>query len=352
MGELRIDGKQAAFEAGETLLQAARRAQVDIPTLCFDPRVAPNGSCRLCLVEIEGRPNPVPACAFPAAEGLSVRTESPALTAYRSRLLNLVLSELPERECRHCAEIGPCELHALAARYGATGGRYRGATSGAPVDDGNPFILRDYEQCIYCYRCTRVCNELEQAHAIAPAGRGFATRIATLFERGLMDVTCTFCGQCINTCPTGALADLPRLGRARAADLTASVRTICPFCGTGCGVRLDVAGDRVVGVRPDFTSPVSHGSLCVKGQFGWEFIHSADRLTTPLVRADGTLRPATWVEALGVVADRLRSIREAYGPDSIVLWSSARATSEANYLFQKFARAVIGTNNVDNCART
>lgn len=352
MGELRIDRRRVEFEAGETILQVARRAHIDIPTLCDDPRVTPSGSCRLCLVEIEERPNPFPACTFPALEGLSVQTDSAALAAYRSRLLDLVLSELPERECRHCAEIGPCELHALAARYGASGGRYRGATSGALVDDGNPFILRDYEQCIYCYRCTRVCNELEQAHAIAPAGRGFETRVATLFERGLMDVTCTFCGQCVNTCPTGALADLTRMGRVRASDLTASVRTVCAFCGTGCGIRLDVAGDRVVGVRPDFTSPVSRGSLCVKGQFGWEFIHSSDRLTTPLVRADGKLRRATWDEALGVVADRLRSICDAYGPDSIVLWSSARATSEANYLFQKFARAVIGTNNVDNCART
>lgn len=352
MGELRIDGRRSTFEPGETLLDAARRAGVEIPTLCYDPRLAPGGSCRLCLVEVEGRAAPVPACAFPAAEGLAVRTESATLSAYRTRLLELTLSELPERDCRHCAEIGPCELHALAARYGATGGRYRGATSGARVDDGNPFILRDYEQCIYCYRCTRVCNELEQAHAIAPAGRGFGTRIATLLERGLVDTTCTFCGQCINTCPTGALGDLPRSGRARATEITASVRTVCPFCGTGCGIQLDVAGNRVVGVRPDFASPVSHGSLCVKGQFGWEFICSPDRLTTPLVRVDGLLRPASWDEALGVVAERLASIRDAHGPDSIVLWSSARATSEANYLFQKFARAVIGTNNVDNCART
>lgn len=353
MPELRIDGRAVNFEMGETLLDVARRAGAQIPTLCYDPRVSPSGSCRLCMVEVEGRPAPVAACVFPAGEALEIRTDSPALAAYRRRLLELVLSEIPqEHECRHCAEIGPCELHALAERYGAVPGRFQGARSGSRSDDANPFILRDYSQCIYCYRCTRVCNELEQAHAIAAGGRGFDSRIVTLFERGLMETTCTFCGQCINTCPTGALADLPRLGRARASELTASVRTICPFCGTGCGIRLDVAGDRVVGVRPDFDSPVSHGSLCIKGQFGWEFIHSPDRLTTPLVRVDGALRPVSWDEALDLVANRLASIRDAHGPDSIVLWSSARATSEANYLFQKFARTVIGTNNVDNCART
>lgn len=352
MAELRINERAVSFLEGETLLEAARRAGVELPTLCFDPRVEPAGSCRLCLVELEERDQPVPACTFPASEGLRVRTESTALNNFRRRLLELVLSELPEDTCRHCAEIGPCELHRLASQYGAQRGRFRGATSGTRVDDGNPLILRDYEQCIYCYRCTRVCNELEQAHAIVPGGRGFVTRITTLFERGLMDTSCTFCGQCINTCPTGALADLPRVGRAKAEEITQSVLTVCPFCGTGCTLQLDVAGERVVGVRPDFASPVSRGSLCVKGQFGWEFVHSPERLTTPLIREDGELRPASWDEAYRVIAERLEIIKRAHGPDALVFWSSARATSEANYLMQKFARAVIGTNNVDNCART
>lgn len=352
MGQIRIDGKTVAFTGGDTVLEVARRLGADIPTLCYDPRLEPAGSCRLCLVEVEGREQPVPACTFPASEGMRVRTQSPALAHYRRRLLELVLSELPEGECRHCAEIGPCELHRLAREYGAQETRFRGATSGARVDDGNPFILRDYDQCIYCYRCTRVCNEVEQAHAIVPGGRGFATRVTTLFERGLMDTSCTFCGQCINTCPTGALADLTRVGKAKATDISKSVKTVCPFCGTGCTLSLDVAGDRIVGVRPDFDSPVSRGSLCVKGQFGWEFVHSPDRLTSPLIRLDGQLREASWEEAYDLIAERLSSIKDAHGPDTIVFWTSSRATNEANYLMQKFARAVIGTNNVDNCART
>jgi len=351
VGEMRIDGAAVEFREGETILEAARRAGIAVPTLCYDPRLQPGGSCRLCMVEIEGRPQPVAACTFPAAAELSVRTQSEALQDYRRTLLELVLSTLPEGECRHCAEIGPCELHRLAAEHGASGSRLRGARSGVRADDSNPFVLRDYEWCISCYRCTRMCNEYGQAHAVVPGGHGFSTRITTLFERGLMETACAFCGQCLNTCPTGALADRLRFGRAKAAEITKSVKTVCAFCGTGCTLYLDVAAGQIVGVRPDFESPVSRGSLCIKGQFAWEFVHSPDRLTTPLVRKNGELREATWDEAYDLIAERLASIKDASGPDSIVFWSSAKATNEANYLVQKMARAAVGTNNIDNCAR-
>lgn len=352
MSTIFVDGQPVAFQQGEPLLEAARRAGAEVPTLCYEPRVEPAGSCRLCLVQVEGRAQPVAACTFPAAEGLRVVTRSADLDVFRRRLLELTLSDLPGEECRHCAEIAPCGLHSLADRYGASRSRFRGAVSGQTVDDGNPFILRDYSRCILCYRCTRVCNELEQAHAIAPAGHGFTTRIDTLFGRGLAQSPCTFCGQCVHTCPTGALADLSRMGRAKATEIERSVQTVCGFCGTGCTLYLDVSAGRVVGVRPDPSSPVSRGSLCIKGQFGWEFVHSPDRLTTPLVRREGRLQPATWDEAYDVIAERLGSIKDSFGADALAFWSSARATNEANYLFQKFARAVIGTNNVDNCART
>lgn len=354
MPEITIDGLRVAAADGATILQAARAAGIAIPTLCYDPRVTPGGSCRICLVEIEvgrGRRH-VPACAYPVREGTVVRTESEGLRRFRRDLLDLVLSEQPDGFCPRCAEAGDCELHALARELGADGRRFAGAHSGAAVHDGNPFIGRDYSRCIFCYRCTRICNEVEQANAIVPGGRGFASRITTLMERGLMDTSCTFCGQCINTCPTGALSDLPRRKRADGKPVERSVQTVCPFCGTGCTLLLDVAGERLVGARGDPTSPVSRGSLCVKGQFGWDFVHSPERLTTPLVRRNGELRPATWEEAYEIITPRFSAIRNAYGPDAMVFWSSARATSEANYLFQKFARAVIGTNNVDNCART
>jgi formate dehydrogenase alpha subunit len=358
MGQLKIDGAAVEFNDGETVLEVARRTGVSIPTLCYDPRLKPAGSCRLCMVELEGRPQLLAACTLPASEGLSVRTDSDRLRDYRRGLLELVLSEQPEGECPYCSEIGSCDLHRLAAEYGlpvgrqgATRSRFRGIGSGARSADENPFIVRSYDWCISCYRCTRICNELQQAHAIVPGGHGFATQITTLFDRGLMDTTCVFCGQCINTCPTGALADRIRSGRAKADEIERSVKTVCPFCGTGCTFYLDVAGGKIVGVRPDFDSPVSRGSLCVKGQFGWEFVHSPDRLTTPLIRENGRFREATWDEAYDLIVERLGSIKEAFGPDSIVLWSSSKATNEANYVMQKMARTAIGTNNIDNCAR-
>jgi formate dehydrogenase alpha subunit len=261
VGEMRIDGAAVEFREGETILEVARHAEVAIPTLCYDPRLRPGGSCRLCMVEIEGRPQPVAACTFPASAELSVRTQSEALQDYRRTLLELVLSTLPEGECRHCAEIGPCDLHRLAAEHGASGSRFRGATSGARVIDDNPFVLRDYEWCICCYRCTRFCDEVGQTHTIVPAGHGFTTRITTFFERGLMETACAFCGQCLNTCPTGALADRLRLGRAKAADIAKSVKTVCAFCGAGCTFYW-MAGGRIVGnARYSRHRPAT----CVKG---------------------------------------------------------------------------------------
>jgi predicted molibdopterin-dependent oxidoreductase YjgC len=352
MSIMRINGIEAGFAEGETVLDVARRIGVTIPTLCYDERVTAAGTCRLCLVEISGQERPVPACSLPAADGLEIRTDTLALDEYRRCLLDLVLSEIPAAECPRCSRQAPCELHCLAVQYGAVGERLRGATSGARVEDDNPFIGRNYEACIACYRCTRVCNELEQAHAITVAGRGFQSRIATLFERGLEATSCTFCGQCIGTCPTGALSDRVRARAGGGKEITTSVRSVCPYCGTGCGVLIDVAGDRIVGVRGDRESAVSRGSLCVKGQFGWEFVHSEDRLTTPLIRNGGKLEPASWEDALERVRERLISIKQESGPDAIVFWSSSRAANEANYVFQKLARAALGTNNIDNCART
>ena len=189
------------------------------------------------------------------------------------------------------------------------------------------------------------------AGAISVDGRGQDSRIFSFFDNLLLESPCTFCGQCINTCPTGALTDRKIVGKADASKLQRT-KTICPYCGVGCGIRLLTQDGEVIGAEPDFDSP-SHGSLCVKGQFGsWEFVRSEERLKYPLIRKDGLLQRASWDEALGLVASRFKDVIETDGPDAVVCWSSARCTSEANYLMQKFARVAIGTNNIDNCSRT
>ncbi len=349
----RIDGRQVTIEPGESVLAAASRVGISIPTLCHDSRVSDSASCRLCVVKVDGRRLPVASCAQQLEAGMEVTTHDADLDAWRSTVVSLVLSENPEpeEECTRCIELGPCALHTLAGQVGASPDPFSGTVSGIRPDDSNPFILRDYTRCISCYLCTRVCDEVEQAHAITSIGRGFQTRIATPFDGGLLDSPCTFCGQCIQVCPTGALMDRKMLGKARAGETT-SVRSICPFCGTGCGVNLQVAEGKVIGVTPDWSSPASGGALCVKGQIGTDFIHSPDRLTTPLVRRNGELVEATWEEAYNVIVAKYRQILEESGPQAFVFWSSARSTNEGNYLMQKMARAVIGTNNIDNCART
>jgi len=284
---------------------------------------------------------------------MEVLAEDAELDRWRKGILRLVLSECPETDCPKCREDALCELHSLARRYGVSQGFRSGKYSGEILDDENPFIRRDYTQCIHCYRCTRVCAEIEQVHAVAPAGRGYGTRISTAWGEGLLQSTCTFCGQCIQTCPTGALTDRKMEDPAAVGPLK-RVRTICPYCGTGCGIELHVseANDLVVGVTPDWDAPANHGSLCVKGQFGLDFIHSPDRLTRPLVRRNGKLEEASWDEALGRISERFSKIRKESGPNAFAFWSSSRSATESNYMMQKFARAIIGTNNIDNCART
>ncbi len=350
-GWARIDGKAVDVRPGETILQAAQRIGVEIPTLCHDPRVEALGACRLCVVRVDDAARPVAACVHKLLPGSEVAVRDQRLESWRKTILKLTVSENPDGECPKCRREGLCQLHALARRYGVVSGGRSRLTSGRLSEDSNPFIARDYSQCILCYRCTRVCAELEQAHAIAPSGRGFWTEIgAGASDRLLEGGVCTFCGQCVQTCPTGALTDR-KMPAAEARDVE-KVRTVCPFCGTGCGLALHVSRGRVIGSSPDWSSPASHGSLCVKGQFGTDFVHSPDRLTTPLVRENGGFRPVTWEEAYDRIAEAFGRVARESGPDAMTLWSSSRATNESNYLMQKFARGVLGTNNIDNCART
>ena len=350
---LTLDGRTVTFRDGETIYQVARRAKAEVPTLCYDERLEAFGACRLCVVEVEGMKAPVASCTTKAAPGMVVRSATPAIERFRKTLLEMVVSENREVDVNPLRGFASQELKTLVDRYGARTGRFKGRKSGqSNTRDDNPFILRDYDLCISCYRCVRVCAEQEGDYAISVMNRGFATQIASEFNGKLKDSACTFCGQCVQTCPTGALADKKAL---RAADVPGEVkktRTICPYCGVGCSVDLMTKGDRLVGVQPAMDGPANHGALCVKGQFAFDFVQHSDRLKKPLLRQpDGTHAEVEWDTALDAAAAGFRRALEAHGRRSIYGIASGRAPHEAAYLMQKFIRAGFGTHHIDNCSR-
>jgi predicted molibdopterin-dependent oxidoreductase YjgC len=352
--KMEIDGVEVAFSDGETILEVAQRHQTEIPTLCYDPRLDPFGGCRLCIVELEGARNPVASCTTKVTAGMVVRTATDTIEAYRKTLLEMVVSENREVDVSPLRGYASGELADLRDRYDVNGTSITGATSGTSKVDENPFILRDYELCISCYRCVRVCAEQEGDHAINVMNRGFDTQITTEFDGRLKDSACTFCGQCIQTCPTGALADKKAL---RAVDEVADAvpektRTICPYCGVGCSVDVLTKNEKIVGIHPAMDGPANQGALCVKGQFAYDFVQHPDRLKTPLIRDDdGELHEASWEEALDRVAEGFRKVHAEHGRHGIYGIASGRAPSEAAYLMQKFIRAGFGTNYIDNCSR-
>jgi NADH-quinone oxidoreductase subunit G len=349
-----LDGEAVEFRLGETIFEVAERHGRDIPTLCYDPRLEPFGGCRLCVVEVEGSANPVASCTRGAEPGMVVRTRTASLEVHRRILMELVASENREVDVDPLSGYASQELAQLVDRYDARTGRFKGKRSGTSrPDDPNPFILRDYENCISCYRCVRVCAEQEGDYAISVMNRGFETQITTEFEGILRDSACTFCGQCIQTCPTGALGDLKALSNRDVEGDTELTRTICPYCGVGCSVDVMTRSGQMVGVLPAMDGPANEGALCVKGQFAFDFVQHPDRLSTPFVRDEesGKLRPATWDEALDRAAEGLRRVVDQHGRHSVYGVASGRAPHEAAYMMQRFMRAGLGTNNIDNCSR-
>jgi predicted molibdopterin-dependent oxidoreductase YjgC len=353
MKELTIDGSVVPFEEGETLYEVSRRHGETVPTLCYDERLEPLGACRMCVVEVEGMAKPVASCTTAAQAGMVVSTKTAAIESHRKALVDLVVSENPTN-----AHIDPLrgkasqELAHLAVRYESDGSRFQGKRSGASrTDDPNPMILRDYDHCISCYRCVRVCDEQEGDYAISVSNRGFRTQITTEFDGLLEDSECTFCGQCVQTCPTGALADKRALKHEETPGELEATRSVCPYCGVGCSVDILTKGDTIVGVQPAMDGPANEGALCVKGQFAWEWVQHPDRLKEPLVRVDGELVPATWDEALDRAAEGFRKIKEERGRQAVYAVASGRAPHESAYAVQKFIRVNFGSNQIDNCSR-
>ena len=350
---INIDGVDVAFEEGETIYEISSRIEKEVPTLCYDPRLEPFGSCRMCVVELEGARNPVASCTTRATNGMVVRTKSEAVERYRKTLLEMVASENREIEVDPLRGYASQELADLVSEYEADTGRFEGAQSGCSfTSDDNPFILRDYDLCISCNRCVRVCAEREGDYAISVKGRGFESQITTEFDNLLRDSSCTFCGQCVQTCPTGALADKKALRAAEIEEPIEKTRSVCPYCGVGCSVDLMSKGDRLVGIQPAMDGPANEGALCVKGQFAFDFVQHRDRLKAPMVRGDdGNLRETDWDTALDRAADGFRSVVDEHGRHAVYAVASGRTPSEANYIVQKFMRAGYGSNYIDNCSR-
>lgn len=348
-----LNGHEVTFTPGESIYEVAKRHGKAIPALCYDERLEAFGGCRLCVVEVEGARNPVASCTTAATQGMAVRTTTDQIDSYRRVLLEMVASENREVDVDPLRGYASQELTALVDRYDARTGRFAGKRSGATrLDDDNPFIYRDYDLCISCYRCVRVCAEQEGDYAISVMNRGFETKITTEFEGILKESACTFCGQCVQTCPTGALADRKAM---RHSDLNGDIektRTICPYCGVGCSVDIMTKNDTIVGVQPAMDGPANEGALCVKGQFAYDFVQHPDRLKVPLVRGDdGELHEADWDTALDRAAHGFKQVLAEQGRYGIYGIASGRAPGEAAYTMQKFIRAGLGTNYIDNCSR-
>ncbi len=347
-----LDGSKVTFQPGETLYQVAERHRREVPTLCYDPRLEAFGACRLCVVEVEGLRNPVASCTTPCAPGMVVKTSTAAIDQHRKTILEMVCSENRELEVDPLRGYASQELKTLVDRFEVKPGRFQGKKSGTTnTADDNPFLLRDYEQCISCYRCVRVCAEQEGDYAISVMGRGFHTQIAAEFDQKLKDGSCTFCGQCVQTCPTGALGDKKALRNAPLPGPIQKTRTVCPYCGVGCAVDMLSKGDTIVGIQPAMDGPANEGALCIKGQFAYDFIQHRDRLKMPLVRKNGVLVETGWDEALDAAAAGFRKAQQQHGDEAIYAIASGRAPVEASYAVQKFIRAGYGTNRIDNCSR-
>ncbi len=347
-----LDGVDVPFSEGQTLYEISHHHQKDVPTLCYDDRLDPFGGCRMCVVEVEGVRNPVASCTMKAMPGMVVRTHTEKLEKYRKTLLEMLVSENDKLEVDPLRGYASQELTALVDRYEARTGRFLGKRSGKSFEgDDNPFILRDYNKCISCYRCVRVCAEHEGDYAISVKGRGFHTQITTEFDHILKDSACTFCGQCVQTCPTGALADKKAMRAEGKPGEIKKTRTICPYCGVGCSVDILTKQEEIVAVQPAMDGPANRGALCIKGQFAFDFVQHRDRLKKPLVRKNGKLVEASWEEALDRAAAGFVKAEKEHGPQSIYGVASGRAPHEAAYTMQKFIRAGFGTHRIDNCSR-
>lgn len=340
---------------GETILSFIRRHLGDnyVPTLCDAPNLEPFGSCRLCSVEVaregNGALKTVAACHTPVAEGQRIYPDTEAMQRLRHNIIELVLTDHP-LDCLTCQANGHCALQAVAARAGIREVRYpQGANHlGRPRDESHTYLVSDLAKCINCYKCVRACDEVQGEFVLSMAGRGFDSHIIKGMDTSFADSYCVSCGACAQACPTAAISDI---FQPAARQATGTVRTVCTYCGVGCNLDVAKRNGTILSISAPYDADANHGHTCVKGRYAFRFYNHPQRLRSPMIRRDGKHVEVSWKEAYDYIAERLTAIKAEHGPDAIAGISSSRCTNEENYLMQKFIRAVIGTNNIDGCAR-
>src|SRR5215475_6549325 len=352
MVTLTIDDREVVVPEGTSVMRAAALAGVSVPKLCATDQLEAFGSCRLCLVQIDGMKGMPASCTTPVAEGMKVTTENKQLADVRRGVMELYISDHP-LDCLTCPANGHCELQDMAGvvglrevRYGYDGANHLTAEK----DTSNPYFTFDPAKCIVCSRCVRACDEVQGTFALTIDGRGFASVVSPGQQDGFLDSECVSCGACVQACPTATLMENTIIDAGQPEH---SVLTTCAYCGVGCAFKAEMRGTKVVRMVPYKDGKANHGHSCVKGRFAWGYATHKDRITKPMIRAKVTdpWREVSWEEAIGYAASEFRRIQAKYGKDSIGGITSSRCTNEETYLVQKLIRAAFGTNNVDTCAR-
>ncbi len=350
-----INNQPHEFKPGETMLAFIKRHQGEksVPTLCDAPNLEPFGSCRVCSVDVAlqqgGRTKAMASCHSPVAAGQYLYTHSPNIQKLRKNIIELVLTDHP-LDCLTCEVNGNCELQDVAAQVGIRDVRYPAGANhlDRKKDHSHPYMTSDLSKCINCYRCVRACDEVQGEFVLNMAGRGFDSKIIKGNDTSFMESDCVSCGACAQACPTSAISDVFQSKSIQAEEVT---RTICTYCGVGCNLDVSTRNGEILSIQAPYDADANGGHTCLKGRYAFKFYNHPDRLTSPMIKRNGALEKVSWDEAYDFIVDKLQAIRAMHGPDAIAGISSARTPNEENYLMQKFMRAVVGTNNIDCCAR-